>query len=511
MRLMYSMNVATGWIKKSLPICLLASIQAWADLPSNIQAKLTEAHIEPSAVGVLVEPMDKSVTGYQIHHQIDDVKTPASTQKLVSTIAALDNMGADYRWTTTIYQHGVVVGGVLYGDVVIVASGDPAMTYGQLRNLLSALKEKGVWHITGDIIIDDRVFGNVAFDTGAFDGQSSRAYNASPHAFLVNFGTIEVEITPAIGESRALVQVSPTLADFESPSSIAASSGECNRANEPKLALSKSQLSLHGAISNQCAKNSKWLAFGDSSEFAIKAVKGEWQKLDPTFAGKVRFIDEQFDADKLAEQQAKFPIVRHFSKSLAEQVYDINQFSNNVMTEQVALSLPLFAGATRSDYTQAFAFINDWWQKKIDGKPPKMSRASGLCRDCQISPASMASLLRYAYQSEVFEPLLASLPVVGQTGTMAAFAKRHPDSPAIGRAWLKTGTLNDVASVAGYAKDGADNWYVVVVFVNAQNAGINGHGLSIIDEVIKEIAVFGKSSSPANIQQPSTNVSEKSS
>ena len=152
--------------------------------------------------------------------------------------------------------------------------------------------------------------------------------------------------------------------------------------------------------------------FGDGDVFAVKAVKGMWQKYDPNFTGRVYTVSSP-------QTLVGLPIISYPSQNLASQIYQINQFSNNVMTEQVALSLPLTVNEKISTYPKTFGYINNWWQQHLKSPPPIMSRASGLCRDCQISVYAMGELLDYMYRQPEFEIFKASLPIAGQTGTMA--------------------------------------------------------------------------------------------
>lgn len=215
----------------------------------------------------------------------------------------------------------------------------------------------------------------------------------------------------------------------------------------------------------------------------MKAVQGEWQKLDAAFSGDVVMAK--------ARESMGLPWLVSLSKPLGEQIHLINQYSNNVMTEQVALSLPLASGeASVSDYPSAFSFIDRWWKKHLKSQPPVMSRASGLCRDCAITPEAMAELLVFAYQQPDFEVFKASLPVAGISGTMANLAKRDASHPAIGRAHVKTGTLNDVSSLAGYVMGRDGKWYVFVAMVNAPNAGHDTKVLAVLDEMLSHVAML---------------------
>ncbi|MBP6495780.1 MAG: D-alanyl-D-alanine carboxypeptidase, partial [Psychrobacter sp.] len=193
------------------------------------------------------------------------------------------------------------------------------------------------------------------------------------------------------------------------------------------------------------------------------------------------------------------PIVSDPSLNLTQQIYDINHFSNNVMTEQVALSIDAyhkpsdkavnptinktvakainsqrslyqFGKPTTTSYPAALQTINEWWQTHLSTPPPHLTNGSGLCRDCTISAANLSELLIYAYSHPSFDAYVNSLGIAGVSGTILAHSERLPESNAIGRAWIKTGTLNNVTSMAGYVKGLSRQDYVVVGLINNEQA-----------------------------------------
>ncbi|WP_323842158.1 MULTISPECIES: D-alanyl-D-alanine carboxypeptidase/D-alanyl-D-alanine-endopeptidase [unclassified Moraxella] len=440
----------------------------------NSQINQTPSRVNPSNANLRHNPI--------IRHRADQPRIPASTQKLITTFIALHTWGENHRWVTRVYPKGVIVNGILYGDLVIQGTGDPAMTHERLRAMLQQVQAQGIRHIRGNIMIDNLAFNHVKFDINAFDGQGVRAYNAAPNAFLVNFGTLEVDVLPVDNQS-AMVQVMPTLADFDSPNQILTNKKSC--LSDADFHLTDARLVVLNGTNAVCGRRSYWLTFNDADTLAVKAVQGEWQKLDNNFSGMVGL------ANKQQAVGMTLPWLIYPSKPLAEQIYLINQYSNNVMTEQMALSLPLsLPNVSASDYPKAFDFINQWWQDHLTSASPMMSRASGLCRDCQITPMAMAELLAFAYKQPNFEVFKTSLPIAGKSGTMASLIKRNFNHPAIGRAYIKTGTLNDVKSMAGYIMDSRGRWYVLVVMVNAPNAGHDQRVLSVLDEVLAYVATL---------------------
>lgn len=467
-------------------------------LPISIREKMSQIGLLDSQISVWVKPVNTQMP--IIDFNSDVLRTPASTQKLVATAVALDKLGSQYHWFTRIYQKGWVANQTLYGDIIIKASGDPSMTHDRLKAMLGYLPKKGIRHIKGNIIIDNSAFLDVAQDSNAFDGHGARAYNAQPNAFLVNFGTLEIDMLPSgqtfntgqldkfgkpilgfipTDNSQIAVQILPPLSDFKAPKTLPAQGGACD--SEPNFRLSTSELLPTGQAKTTCGRMTQWINFGDGDVFAVKSVKGLWQKYNPNFTGQVYIA-------KNPQYNKGLPIISYPSQNLATQIYQINQFSNNVMTEQVALTLPLTVNETVSTYPKAFGYIHQWWQTNLKSAPPIMSRASGLCRDCQISVQAMGELLDYMYHQPEFEVFKTSLPIAGQTGTMAKLAKRNRLNPAIGRAFIKTGTLDDVTSMAGYVLDTKGNMYVVVGMINAPSA--SGRAVGVLDEMLAVVASF---------------------
>ena len=133
-------------------------------------------------------------------------------------------------------------------------------------------------------------------------------------------------------------------------------------------------------------------------------------------------------------------------------------------------SLYQFGKPATTNYPVALQTINQWWQHHLDTPAPYLTNGSGLCRDCTITAANLNELLIYAYDHPSFDAYVNSLGIAGVSGTISAHSDRLPESAAIGRAWIKTGTLNNVTSMAGYVKGLSGQDYVVVGIINSEQA-----------------------------------------
>ena len=441
-----------------------------------------------------------------LNHQPDIARTPASTMKLVPSFIALDTLGADFVWHTRVYHTGIVIGDTLLGDLVIQGSGDPKMTHERLQQLLYKVKTAGIRHIDGDIIVDSAIFNHVTKDPAAFDHAPLRPYNASPDGFLVNFSTIAIQSYP-LDNAQAQLTYTPQLADYKLPSTINIRPSACGQARYSLAPQWQAiQLTFETSLPDNCGNHAFYVAYPDAKDFAARVIKAKWQALDNTLTGNVVAQETPYNNKNptsarglAALSMSPLPIVSYPSLNLTQQIYDINHFSNNVMTEQVALSIDAyhkpsdkavnptinktvakainsqrslyqFGKPTTTSYPAALQTINEWWQTHLSTPPPHLTNGSGLCRDCTISAANLSELLIYAYSHPSFDAYVNSLGIAGVSGTILAHSERLPESNAIGRAWIKTGTLNNVTSMAGYVKGLSRQDYVVVGLINNEQA-----------------------------------------
>ena len=440
-----------------------------------------------------------------INHQSDIARTPASTMKLVPSFIALDTLGADFVWHTRVYHTGIIIGDQLHGDLIIQGSGDPKMTHERLQQLLYKVQTSGIRHINGDIIVDSTIFKNVTKDPAAFDNSPLRPYNASPDGFLVNFSSIGIQSYP-LNNTQAQLTYTPQLANYQLPNMInirAAACGQARYSLAPQW--QPTQLTLNANLPDSCGEHAFYVAYPDAKDFAARVIAAKWQALGNTLSGKVITQETPYDVNKNTKSprglaaigMSPLPIVSYPSLNLTQQIYDINHFSNNVMTEQVALSIATynkssnnetlnktgdeisnnkqtslyqFGKPTTTSYPVALQTINQWWETHLTTPPPHLTNGSGLCRDCTISAANLSELLTYAYNHPSFDAYVSSLGIAGVSGTISAHSERLPESQAIGRSWIKTGTLNNVTSMAGYVKGLSGQDYVVVGLINSEQA-----------------------------------------
>lgn len=450
-----------------------------AALPRGFASALAKAKIPQEAVSVWVAPADGNGQP-RVAHRADHLMSPASTMKLVTTYAALDQLGPAYTWRTRIYTDGAIDNGSLRGNVYIQGGGDPKLVMERLWLLLRQLQQRGVQVIVGDIVLDRSVFELPAHDAAAFDDEPLRPYNAAPDGLLINFKSVVMRFVPDMGKGVAHVQISPPMAQLEVPATVPLSTNAktCPASWRQGLRLDVSEPErwrFAGSYPAACGELNWPVAYPDPEAFANKAVEGMWRALGGSLTGRVHAG---------VTPAALRPMIVEASLSLPEIVRDVNKYSNNVMADHVFLALAGVGGQGRNMRpSDAQANVLQWWERRI-GNPRAslvMDNGSGLSRTARVTAHALGRMLQNAWHSAVMPELLSSMPAVGVDGTMRR-------SRASGSAHIKTGSLRDVNAIAGYVHGHSGRRYVLVAFVNHPNAAaVRGAAFdSLIDWVAQD-------------------------
>lgn len=480
-------------INSSFAFSDIKATQTYNQLPVTIQEAMSKHAVSPQNISIIVQKIVPSGKKHVksravISHLASRPRLPASTLKLFTTFSALDALGADFTWETKVFHTGEIKDNQLHGDLIIQGGADPKLVKEHIIALLEKVQAKGIQHIHGNILLDSSIFKLKPHDPSLFDNKPLRPYNAGASGLLVNFSSLILHFTPNEKNNTAELSFEPIIADTFLPKEVPLEKGACKQwRNHLQANFTNNHLQFAGSYLSKCNYGTWPIAHPDPEHFAKGVFKGNWLALDGTLTGEVLFKKTPNNAHFLTTQT---------SPTLASIISDINHYSNNIMTEQVFLSMPIFSKSVHnnhkqpSNYQKARNWYDQWWQsrfKKTKLKTPNLTKASGLCHDCFINPLSLHALLHYSAHHPDFEVFKNSLSIAGESGTVKNFRYRLPDSPAIGHAYLKTGTMDDVTSIAGYVDSKSGQRYSVVAIINKPNAIYSKPVLdSIIDWVAKQ-------------------------
>ncbi len=448
------------------------SAPASTPLPAAVSAALARAKVPPDAVTLLVVDAEGRQPP-RLSHRAQVPFNPASVMKLVTTYAALDLLGPAYTWRTPVWVDGTVQGNTLRGNLVIQGQGDPKLVAERLWLLLRRVQGLGISNIAGDIVLDRSAFAPLPTDPAGFDGEPLRPYNATPDALLLNYKSVVMTLVPDPAVAQARIHFEPPLAGVQMQASVPLVGGPCNdyRATLKADFADPARIRFLGGYPASCGEKVWPVAYVDPASYAARAVAGLWREMGGQLTGTVRLGTAPATA-------ATFEVT---SPTLVEVVRDINKYSNNVMAQQLFLTLslppreanslspngnPSPPTAPAASFAASREVLRQWWQRRISPvDAPVLDNGSGLSRVERISAHALARLLQTAYRSPLMPELMSALPIAGVDGTL-----RRSQAEALGRAHLKTGSLRDVTAVAGYVHGASGHRYVLVAMVNHPNA-----------------------------------------
>ena len=430
-----------------------------APWPAEVEAALNRAKLPREALSVFVADAQDARVPARLSHRAQEPVNPASVMKLVTTYAALDQLGPAYTWSTPVYVEGAVQAGTLQGNVYIQGQGDPKLVLERLWLLLRRLQGLGIQNVAGDIVLDRSAFDVPDHDPARFDGEPLRPYNAAPDALLLNYKSVVMGFVPDAAAGVARIQYDPPLSGVQRQATVALAPagtecGDWRGALRSELA-DPARIGFLGVYPAACGERNWPVAHADPRGFAARAVEGMWRELGGGLAGRVR------EGKVPAGLRPAFSAT---SPTLAEVVRDVNKFSNNVMAQHVFLTLALQKNGVAT-FDGAREALRQWWQARwSDVAQPVVDNGAGLSREARITAQALGRMLQTAWRSPVMPELVSSLPISGVDGTL-----RRSQSRA-GVAHLKTGSLRDVLAVAGYVHAASGRRYVLVAVVNHPGA-----------------------------------------
>jgi len=427
-------------------------------LPPELEQAWRATKLPDEALSLVVQEIDGPRL---LAVNADTPRNPASVMKLVTTWAALSELGPDHVWRTALLTDpGMRLGpeGVLPGPLYLRASGDPMMQIQDFWALLRELRVRGVRQIR-DVVVDRSIFGTVAIDPGAFDGALDRAYNASPDALVVGLGAVRLLFIPDPAQRIWRPIMDPPLPGVTFEGSVQWSDARCPGppavATVPVLTTQGVSIRLSGQVAGSCGEFSLYRLVLNQSRFAAEVFRHLWTEMGGVFSGQMREGKVPPDAVLLAERE---------SPPLGEIIRTINKRSNNVMARLLLLALGVERGprpVTASSSAEAARAVLA--QQGLDMPELRLDNGSGLSRVSRVSANSLARLLTHAWHSPLMPEYVSSLAIAGVDGTVR---RRLRNNKVQGMAHLKTGSLRDARAIAGYVLGASGKLYVLVALVN---------------------------------------------
>jgi D-alanyl-D-alanine carboxypeptidase/D-alanyl-D-alanine-endopeptidase (penicillin-binding protein 4) len=426
---------------------------------ARVQALIAGAPANKAEWGLLV--VDAATGAVLFEQNADKYFVPASNLKLFSTAIALAKLGPDYRFHTTLETRGTISDkGVLAGDLLLVGRGDPNLSNRKfpydskeefdgnpdqaLAELVDGLVAKGVKEIAGDVIGDDSYFPQERYPGGWEIDDMVWEYGAPISALSIEDNTVTLTLTPGEHAGDAVgALVDPPTADFAVQNDVTTSAVGA----KPDLTLTREPgadiVTVFGSLPAHSTPRKLTLAIEEPAQHAAVLLSRLLVERGIQIDGsaRVRHVPETLTTPRTV-------LAEHVSIPLAEEVKLVNKISQNLHAELLLRAAARQAGPW-TDTDDVMKFAADFYTAAgIAPGDVIQSDGSGLSRRDLVTPRAIVTLLSYAQRQSWFAPYLASLPLMGVDGTLE---DRMKNTPEAGRIHAKTGSVEHVRTISGFA------------------------------------------------------------
>ena len=460
---------------KIVLLCLLICLHllAGAQTPAPVKWLLQAPYMRGASFSLVVKDVQEGRTVYS--YDTDRLQSPASVLKTVATATALEILGEDYRYPTTLEYDGILENGTLEGNLYIKGSGDPSLgsshfAPGQnkfLSTWIAALQKAGIKHITGSVISDESIFDTEGVSIKWLREDMGNYYAPGSYGISIFDNMYKLSLqTGAAGTRPVLKGTEPDIPFIRFKNYLKAAPVSSDSAYIIGAPLDDVRY-LYGVLP---ANREAYVLKGDIPDPALylaRYLTDQLQQKGIRVDGSPSCYRIEVEENRWKKGERK-EIVTTYSPTLREIASICNHVSHNLYADALVKTVGLQYKPRRIEMISSFGrgvqVVKEYWEKKgLDVFPLRMNDGSGLAPADKVSAGFMGELLVYmATESAVSDAFIASLPQAGIEGSVRNFLK---GSKLQGKAHLKSGGITGIRSYAGYiTKDGKT--YAVAVFSN---------------------------------------------
>lgn len=467
---------------KIVLLCLLICFHALAgaQTPAPVKRLLQAPYMRGASFSLIVKDVQdgKTVCSYDT----DRLQSPASVLKTVATATALEILGEDYRYPTTLEYDGTLENGTLKGNLYIKGSGDPSLGSSYfapdqnkfLSAWIAALQKAGIRRITGSIISDESIFDTEGASVKWLREDMGNYYAPGSYGLSIFDNMYKLSLqTGAVGSRPVLKGTEPNIPFIRFKNYLKTASVSSDSAYIIGAPLDDVRY-LYGVLP---ANREAYVLKGDIPDPALYLAHYLTDRLRQKgiqVDGAPSCYRIEAEENRWNKKERK-EIVTTYSPTLREIASVCNHVSHNLYADALVKTIGLQYKPRKNEVISSFGrgvqVVKEYWEKKgLDVFSLRMNDGSGLAPVDKVSAGFMGELLAYmATESAVSEAFIASLPQAGIEGSVRNFLK---GSKLQGKARLKSGGITGVRSYAGYITEDGKT-YAVAIFSNNYSCPMN--------------------------------------
>ncbi|MEG4493607.1 D-alanyl-D-alanine carboxypeptidase/D-alanyl-D-alanine-endopeptidase [Microcoleus sp. D3_18_C4] len=405
------------------------------ELGAQVDAIANRPEFSRSRWGILIQPLSSTTTLYSRDAQKYFI--PASNAKLLTTAAALQKLGADFRIKTSVYSGE-------NGSLYVAGRGDPSIAEPQLKSLAQQLKQRGISQVN-QLIGDDSYFQGSAVNPNWEWEDAQAGYGAPINSLIFNQNAIDLLLSPqALGQPLKVTFAEPKLANQWQVQN-----------NTVTVAQNESEfIEVGREFDRPIIRLGGQLKVGGEPESAYVAVVNPannfLQYFQQALAAEGIPVKQALVASASRNLNQELATVE--SPPLAELVRETNRVSNNLYAEvllrllgKVTDKMPVPQEDTgESGLKELKAVLT---QLGVNPNSYILADGSGLSRHNLITPEALVETLRLMANSPAASIYRQSLSIAGESGTLKNRFNITPNRVIL---QAKTGTMSGVSALSGY-------------------------------------------------------------
>ena len=423
-----------------------------------VNGQKTQNYLKDASVGFVVTDLETEKP--LVSQNAETRLAPASVSKLITTATALELLGADFRFETTMQYDGTLFNGILDGNLYICGGGDPTLGSKYFENdflteWISMLKINGIKQITGKIIADTQIFDSQALPSGYPLIDIGNWYASGTYALSVFDNIINVYFkSGAAGTKPKITNISPQIANLQIENNLISKKGVGDCAIFSGFPY-ENKRKVDGSIE---ANKTDFLVRADMPNPPNVLI----DTLTNYLIANGIIVDGKI-LDTLLYPTKRNLLYVHFSPPLSDIIKNVNHRSNNMFAEHIFKYLSL-KNSKQATLAGSIELTKKFWEAKwLNVSTFSITDGCGLSPNSKISAQFINDLLVFMYKkSKNSEVFFESLPIAGQNGTIIKFLK---NTVLEGKAHLKSGSISKVQCYAGYIILDT-KIYAVTIFVN---------------------------------------------
>ena len=450
-----------------------------ADLSHDLDQLLADPRLAIARAGVVVK---SATTGEELFsNDAGKLLTPASNNKLFTSSAAVDTLGLDYRFPTTVLKTGRKAGSVLTGDLVLRGTGDPTMLAADYDGLAAKVAAAGIKVVTGKLVTDDTWFDSVRLgsdwawdDETAYYAAQISALTASPDTDY-DAGTVIVSVSAA--GSKVKVSTTPET-DYLKIVNKATVGDDTDVLIERQHGTNT--VVITGTVADPYQE---WVAVDDPTAYAASLFRKSLDRHGVRVLGSTVSGAAPSGASELAAHQ---------SMPLSELLVPFLKLSNNMHAEILTKAMGRKV-AGQGTWAAGLKVATDFAKANgVQVQVLNLRDGSGLSRRDGVTPGSIAQLLTAVRAKPWFKTWYDALPIAGNAERFVGgtLRNRMANTPAANNVHAKTGTLTGVTSLSGYVTSAEGEPLVFSILLNQY---LSGAPTDIQDKIAVRLAQFTRS------------------